>query len=230
MNDLERSTSDSLLTSSGLTPDQASWFAVQTRPRYEKQVTAELEEKGIKTFLPLCSARHQWSDRQRIVELPLFPSYVFVRIAAVQETRIAVLRTHGVNSFVGARGMGTPIPDGELAAVQEILEHRIPFQMYPFLRIGQRVCIRGGCLNGIRGILTAINGDYSLVVSVELIQRSVAVRLSGYQVEPDRAESNSLAEDKRSQRERTALGITCNSFLELRQEGPINRQPDMALP
>jgi transcription antitermination factor NusG len=215
MNSLPHSSSEALLTSSELAPDQASWFAIQTRPRYEKQVIAELQEKGIKTFLPLCSATHQWSDRRRIVELPLFPSYVFVRIAAVQETRIAVLRTHGVNNFVGARGIGTPIPDGELAAVQEILKHRIPFQTYPFLKIGQRICIRGGCLNGIRGILTAINGDYSLIVSLEPIQRSIAIRLSGYQIEPDRAPGNSLEVGKRSQAERTAPGI--------------NRQPDLAL-
>lgn len=162
-----------------------TWFAIQTQPRYEKKVTAELQEKGIQVFLPLLASTHQWSDRQRVVEVPLFPSYVFVRIVPWQERRIAVLRTHGVNGFVGVRGVGTPIPDTEVAAVQEMLKHRIPLQLYPFLQTGQRVRIRGGCLEGIRGILTAINGDYSLVVSVELIQRSIAMRLTGYQIEPD---------------------------------------------
>jgi len=191
MSVVQREIIEVLQSNSALAHDRQSWFAIQTWPRYEAKVTAELGEKGIKTFLPVSSATHQWSDRKRLVDMPLFPSYVFVRIAAVQGTRIAVLRTHGVNSFVGTRGFGTPIPDGEITAVQEILERRIPFQMYPFLKIGQRVRIRGGCLDGIPGILAAINGNDSLVVSVELIQRSIAVRLSGYQVEPDRAAENS---------------------------------------
>jgi transcription antitermination factor NusG len=161
------------------------WFAVQTRPRYEKKVALELQEKGIQAFLPLYSVKHQWSDRKRLVSLPLFPEYTFVHIAGDQDVRVAVLRTNGVYRFVGACGFGTPIPDEEIAAVREMLEHRIPFQLHPFLKTGQRVRIRGGCLDGIRGILTAINGDYSLVVSVELLQRSIAMRLTGYQIEPD---------------------------------------------
>ena len=166
-------------------PWPLSWFAVQTRPRYERKVSSELQENGVQVFLPFLSSTHQWSDRQRLVEVPLFPSYVFVRIVAAQRARIAVLRTHGVNGFVGARGVGTPIPDSEIGAVQEMLKHRIPFQIYPFLKTGQRVRVRGGCFDGIRGILTAINGDYSLVVSIELLQRSIAMRITGFQIEPD---------------------------------------------
>jgi transcription antitermination factor NusG len=109
---------------------------------------------------------------------------VFVNIVPAQNSRVAVLRTHGVYGFVGDRGVGTPIPESEISAVQEMLNHRIPFQMYPFLKTGQRVRIRGGCLDGIQGILTAINGDHTLVVSVGLLQRSIAMRLAGYQVEP----------------------------------------------
>ena len=107
---LQRSTDELLLTSPGLTPDQSSWFAVQTRPRYEKKVTAELHEKGIKTFLPLCSAMHQWSDRRRLVHVPIFSGYVFVRIATTLTARISVLRTNGVLNFVGVRNMGVPDP------------------------------------------------------------------------------------------------------------------------
>ena len=164
---------------------EKSWFAVQTRPRYEKKVALGLQEKGIQGYLPLHSVKHQWSDRKRLVSLPLFPGYTFVRIAADQDVRVAVLRINGVHSFVGAGGLGTSIPDSEINSVQELLKHRIPFQMYPFLKTGQHVHIRGGCLDGVRGILTAINGDHSLVVSVELLQRSIAMRLTGYQVEPD---------------------------------------------
>jgi transcription antitermination factor NusG len=172
-----------LLSNLGFMSDQPRWFAVHTRPRYEKKVSAELREKGITNFLPLYSATHQWSDRKRLVHLPLFPSYVFVQISPVANARVSVLRTNGVTSFVGVRNMGVPIPDCEIEAVQAILEKRISFEPYPYLRIGQRVCIRGGCLNGVTGTLTAINGDQSLIVSVNLIQRSIAMRIEGYKVE-----------------------------------------------
>ena len=164
--------------------DQSAWFAVHTRTRFERTVVSERREKGIETFLPLLPARHKWSDRQRIVHEPLFPAYVFVRITPAQDKRIAVLRTMGVTNFVGVRGVGTPIPDAEIQAVHTVLEQCVPFQFYPFLNIGKRVRIRGGCLDGIEGILTAISGNESMVVSVQLIQKSIAMRITGYQVEP----------------------------------------------
>lgn len=162
----------------------SAWFAVHTRTRFEKRVDSDLREKGIETFLPLYSAKHQWSDRQRLVHQPLFPAYVFVRIAATQDMRVAVLRTIGITGFVGVRGIGTPIPDNEIQAVQRVLEQRVPFELYPFLKVGQRVRVRGGCLDGIEGIVTAINGDENLIVSVQLIQRAIALRISGYPIEP----------------------------------------------
>jgi transcription antitermination factor NusG len=94
-----------------INPEDVSWFAIQTRPRYEKKVAARLEEKGMSVFLPLSTERHQWSDRTTLVRTPLFPNYVFVRIAETLPTRIAVLRTTGVAGFVGIRGAGVPIPD-----------------------------------------------------------------------------------------------------------------------
>jgi transcription antitermination factor NusG len=161
-----------------------NWFAVHTRARFEKKIVFGFKEKGIETFLPLLSTKHRWSDRNSIVHVPLFPGYVFVRISAIQNIRIAVLRTMGVSNFVGEGGVGTPIPDCEIQAIQTLLDQDAPFQLYPFLTVGRRVRIRGGCLDGIEGILTAINGNDSLVVSVQLIQRSIAVRLTGYHVEP----------------------------------------------
>jgi transcription termination/antitermination protein NusG len=160
-----------------------AWFAVHTRPRFEKKVALELQEKGIQAFLPLDSVKRQWSDRKQTVSLPLFPGYTFVRIPVDQDLRVAVLRTNGVNNFVGARGMGTPIPDSEIEAVQALVRQQVPFKVYPYLRLGQTVRIRGGCLDGIKGILTKINGDESLVISVELIQRSIAMRVTGYDID-----------------------------------------------
>ena len=78
------------------------WFAIQTRSRHEKKANVELQEKGIESFLPLHAEKHKWSDRDRIVEVPLFPQYLFVRIAANSEERISVLRTNGRDRFGGA--------------------------------------------------------------------------------------------------------------------------------
>jgi transcription antitermination factor NusG len=159
------------------------WFAVQTWPRYEKKVANECHTKNINSFLPLVPSKRQWSDRVRTVHLPLFPSYLFVRISETVEARIPVLRTTGVMKFVGDRGMGIPIPDSEIESVRLLLSRGIPFEAHPFLSVGQRVRIRGGSLDSVEGILQAKNDDFSLVVSIHIIQRSLSVRVAGYQVE-----------------------------------------------
>ena len=160
------------------------WYALQTMPRHEKKVSDELQAKQIRSFLPAISEVRQWSDRKRVIETPLFPGYVFVQIVAEPSTRVAVQRTNGVVGFVGVRGIGTPIPESEITAVQAVIAQQVPLRALPFLNIGQRVRIRGGALDGIEGILDAVKGDQSLVISVKLIQRSLAVRIAGYQVEP----------------------------------------------
>lgn len=161
-----------------------AWFAVQTRPRHEKKVSAELQEKGVTAFLPLLSSTRQWSDRTRVVEMPLFPQYVFVRIAQTLHTRVSVLRINGVTNFVGTRGIGVPIPDDQMERVQTVVRRGIPATSHTFLNVGRRIRIRGGALDGLEGILTAVNGDQTLVLSVELIQRSIAIRIAGFSIEP----------------------------------------------
>src|SRR5262249_37715208 len=116
---------------------------------------------------------------------PLFSNYVFVRVPDDREMRGAVLRTNGVLCFVGMRGSGVCIPDEQIEAIQAILREKVPFAACPFVNVGQRVRVRGGSLNGITGILTKINDDHSLIVSVESIQRSLAIRIAGYQVSPE---------------------------------------------
>ena len=161
-----------------------AWYAIQTMPRHERKVATELQRKGLDTFLPLFSSARQWSDRVRVLDMPLFPGYVFVQMSPAPDARIAVLRSNGVTSFVGVRGVGVPIPETQIAAVQSILDQKLPFSPYPFLNIGQRVCIRGGSLDGIQGILTEIKGDLSLIISVDLIHKSLAIRVAGYRIEP----------------------------------------------
>lgn len=160
------------------------WFAIQTRPRHEKKVNSELREKGIRTFLPLRREKRRWSDRSQWVELPMFSQYVFVRVPGNGDSRTRILQTKGAVQFVGSSARGTPIPDEQIEGLHAIVSNHIPIAHHEFLRVGQRVRIRGGVLEGIEGILSAIQNEKSLVVSVELIQKSVAIRLDGFEVEP----------------------------------------------
>ena len=159
------------------------WYAVQTRMRHEKMVAQRLQERAVTTFLPLMTEVHRWSDRKKVVEVPLFGCYVFAKIAATNIERLRVLRVEGVLSLVGSGREGTPIPNNEIESVRILLQERLPWSSHPFLKIGQRVRIRSGSLDGMEGLLVSRNGDRTLVISVDAIQRSLAVRVEGYDVE-----------------------------------------------
>ena len=160
-----------------------SWYAVQTRARHERVVMQRFQDKGLTAFLPVVTEKRRWSDRWKEVELPLFTCYVFVKIMATNEDRLRVLCTDSVFDFVGASRQGTAIPDEQIEAVQTIVNERMNWETYPFLKIGQRVRIRSGSLTGVEGILVSRNGKRSVVVSVDAIQRSLAVRVEGYEIE-----------------------------------------------
>lgn len=170
--------------SAGFAPASQAWFAVHTRSKCERKVATQLGERQINCFLPTVKEVRLWSDRRKVVDQPLFPGYVFVQIPADDRTRVTVLRTNGVASFVGIQGQGIPIPDVEIENIQVLLSSKVPFEPYPFLRVGQKVRIRGGYLDGVEGVLAAKNSDASVVISVDLIQRSLAVRVSGFDLEP----------------------------------------------
>lgn len=160
------------------------WYAVQTRSRHEKRVGRQLEGQGLASMVPLTTQLRQWSDRRKLVEMPLFPGYVFVRMVYGPEQRLRVLSTEGIVNFVGVHGHGVAIPDRQIDDLQTLLQAKVPIESYPFLKLGQRVRIRSGSLNGTEGILVGQESDRLLVISVELIQRSVSIRLQGYEVEP----------------------------------------------
>jgi len=160
------------------------WYAIRTRSRHEKMVAEQLQRQEIESFLPLIKRSRKWSDRTKEVELPLFSGYNFVRVALASADRLRVLQTHGVAGFVGINGYGTAIPDNQIQDIRTLLTSQVPFEEQPFLRVGQRVRIRGGALDGVEGILSAQSDDRSLVISLEPIQRSLSVRIQGYAVEP----------------------------------------------
>lgn len=166
------------------TPDGLHWYAVHTRARHEKLVAERLRERGMTAFLPLVKETHRWSDRKKTVEIPLFSCYTFVRMAISAEERLKVCQINGVLQIVGPRGEATPIPDEQMDAIRTLLSEGLTWSEHPFLKVGQRVRIRGGAMDGVEGILLSRNGDHTLVVSVDVIQRSLAVRIEGYHVEP----------------------------------------------
>jgi transcription antitermination factor NusG len=160
-----------------------AWYGLHTRSRHEKIVAQRLQERGVTAFLPLVTEERRWSDRKKSVELPLFSCYVFAKFAPERAERLRVLRVEGVFGLVGARGEGIAIPDEQIEAVRSLVEGQLPWSSHPFLKIGQRVRIRSGALNGVEGVLVQRNGDRTLVISVDAIQRSLAVRVEGYEVE-----------------------------------------------
>lgn len=162
----------------------AYWYAVFSRSRHEKMVASALTNTGVTTFLPLVREMHAWSDRRKLVEVPLFPGYVFVQIPNTAEAKLHVLKISGVAQFVGNRQGAVVIPDKEISDVRAVLEKKVSCSSHPFLEVGQRVRIRGGSLDGVEGILVGCDSASKLVISIELIQRSLAVTVCNFDVEP----------------------------------------------
>jgi transcription antitermination factor NusG len=158
------------------------WFALQTRYRFEKKVVAQLEQKSLESYLPLRMEKHAWSDREKSVSIPLFPGYVFVNVDPSQDARRAVLQTAGLIGFVSFGGKAAAVPRKQIEDLQLLLRKKVPFSLHPFVHAGQRVRIRGGCLNGIEGVLMQQENN-KLAISIESIQRSLAIELQGYELD-----------------------------------------------
>ena len=157
-----------------------AWFAVQTRSRHEQVVSHHLSMRGVSNYLPTVCEVRRWSDRRKKIELPLFPGYVFVQIVARNERRVEVLRTPGIVRFVGASPEGAQIPEEQIEFVRKLINQNVPWTSHPFLKTGQRVRIRGGALDQVEGIFLKRNGDGALIISIDAIQRSLAVSVQGY--------------------------------------------------
>ena len=179
---LERSNSDTCQYLAEMT-SPSEWYAIQTLPRHEKSVTKHLERGGIETLLPLCKQVHRWSDRRKVVHVPLFPCYLFVRLSDPNRERVRLLRTTGVVGYVGNGREALPIPHAQIQHVQTLGKTSVDCDPFPYLRVGQRVRIRDGALQGLEGILVRAPEGRTVVLSIDLIQRSVAVRIEGYNLE-----------------------------------------------
>lgn len=154
---------------------EPAWYAVHTSSRHEKQVAQHFESRSISYLLPMYEEVHRWTDRRVSVRLPLFPGYIFVRIAI--SSRGNVLRVPGVVRLVGFGGVPVPLDGGEIEALQRGSESGVRIEPHPFLTVGRRVRIRGGALAGMEGVLLRKKDGFRVVISVELIMRSVCVEV-----------------------------------------------------
>ena len=160
----------------------ANWYALQTYPRHEKHVCADLELRAVESFLPLYETVHRWKNGCKVrVELPLFPGYLFVRINLRE--RYKVLRLPGAVSIVGSASGPWPLPEAEIESLRASLQTR-RFEPHPYLAVGQKVRIKSGPLANMTGFLVRQSGGLRVVLSVEMIRQSAAVEVDVDDMEP----------------------------------------------
>jgi transcription antitermination factor NusG len=158
------------------------WYAIQTRYRFERKVTAQIQQQGFETFLPLIRQIHRWSDRRKAVDAILFPGYTFARLDSRPATCKQIIRTGGVVGLVAFSGAAVPVPAKQIDDLRTLLSQNVPCALHAFLKTGQKVRIRGGCLDGLEGILEEA-GRKNLVISIVSIQKAIAITIEGYELE-----------------------------------------------
>jgi transcription antitermination factor NusG len=162
---------------------ESQWFAVWTRSRQEKSAAAMLATLGIPHFLPLKPEIHQWSDRKQTVTVPLFSGYLFVRMDVARDSRLRVLNTSGIVGLVGNQSGPVPIPDQQIDDIRTVLEARLECAVLPLLNEGDRVRVFRGALAGVEGRLVRSNSSSRLLISIEMIRKSLLVNVSRDDVE-----------------------------------------------
>lgn len=158
------------------------WFALQVKARYENIIATGLVGKGYECFLPTYKKRRRWTDRIRESDQPLFPGYLFCRLDPLH--RFPILVTPGVISIVGVGKVPVPVDEKEIDAIQTALSSHAESQPWPYLQEGQKVKVEYGPLTGLEGIVLDIRGQKKLLLSLTLLQRSVAIQLDRTWVAP----------------------------------------------
>jgi len=159
-------------------PSGSRWFAVWTRSRHEKVAAAMLQLSGVQHFLPLKSEVRQWSDRRQTVSVPLFSGYLFVRMNPTKDSLLRVLKAPGIAGLVGNSAGPLPIPDRQIEDIRTVLAQRVECTAIPILEEGDLVRVVRGPLAGVQGRLVQNSSTARLVISIEMINTSLAVNLS----------------------------------------------------
>ena len=150
------------------------WYALRVRAQHERVVSNMLHLKGYEEFVPSYRTKKRWSDRLKELELPLFPGYVFCRFDVTK--RLPILLTPGVVQVIGIGKTPIPIPEREIDALKSVVSSQLPVGPYAFLHIDQKIRVTTGALEGLEGILL-VKKPFRLVVSITMLQRSVAVEV-----------------------------------------------------
>jgi len=158
------------------------WYALRVKSNFERTAAAILSGKGYETYMPLYRELRRWSDRRNVTEVPLFPGYVFAQFDV--ERRLPILTTPGVVHIVPPHQAPMAVDQTELDSVRVVVASGLPVGPHPFLRIGQHVIITRGSMTGLEGILVQVKRAFRIVVSVTLLQRSVAVEIDRDWVRP----------------------------------------------
>jgi transcription antitermination factor NusG len=159
-----------------------AWFALRVRSRSETIAATFLQGSGFEWFLPSYRCRKRWSDRIKELDSPLFPGYLFCRFDA--QDRLSVLKTPGVISIVGMGNTPIAVDEGEIVGLRKLVSSGVPRQPWPYARVGQRVRIEHGALRGLEGILLDFRGVHRVVLSLTLLQRSVAAEIDSAWLSP----------------------------------------------
>ena len=158
------------------------WYAAHVCSRHEKQVFSQLQERQIESFLPLYRSVRRWKDRRKELEMVLFPGYVFVHIDL--KDRLRILQLPSVVRFVSFNGQPAALQDGEIEVLSKGLASGLRAEPHPYLKVGNRVRVRSGPLAGAEGILVRRKDKFRVVLSIDLIMRSVAVVVDEADIEP----------------------------------------------
>jgi transcription antitermination factor NusG len=166
----------------------SKWFAAFTSPRHEKRVEQYLSQREIEHYLPVYRSPRKWRNGLKVVlDLPLFPGYIFVRINRTE--RVRVLEVPGVLAIVGGTaGEMAPLPEAEVEALRSGL-HLRQVEPHPLLTVGQRARIRSGALAGLEGIVVRKKNSLRFVLTMDLIMQSIAVEVDGSELEPVNSET-----------------------------------------
>jgi len=159
------------------------WYAVYTCANHEKRVAEQLRERSVDYFLPMYECERRWKDRRVKLQTPLFPGYVFVRIA-LRDDRLRILQTPGIVHLVSFSGHPAPLPQEDIQAIQDCLSHGLQVEPHPYLRVGHRMQVKSGPLQGLEGVIVRRKNRSRFILSFDLLQRAVAIEMNAIDLQP----------------------------------------------